>query len=92
MKKLMILLCAIILIGCIPHIQDPPTISDISDSAATIESFAIRYKEWDMEAIFAEATRGCNLYKKKAVALSSRCVERADNGVCVAKKFLFACS
>jgi hypothetical protein len=75
---LIFLLSAGALYGC-----STPVISDINDSAVKVQS------AWYNNAneAMSEANRGCGLYGKSAVAISSRCLD----GYCMNKEFLFAC-
>src|SRR5437867_1156593 len=60
-----------------------PVISDINDSAVKVQS------AWynNQNEAMAEANRGCGLYGKRAVPISSRCLD----GYCSNKELLFAC-
>lgn len=70
---------AIGLAGC----SSTPVISDISDSSVKVQSQAASADA----TVMAKANEGCGLYKKKAVALSRRCLD----GYCINKEYLFAC-
>ena len=99
MKNIMvlaILFSTITLSGCAAYYQ--PSISYISDSLVKVQ---IRINIFELlrsnpfasalASIAKEADRGCGVYGKTAVYLSTYCIARDIAEYCVAKEFLFAC-
>jgi hypothetical protein len=70
----------LLLSGC----AQPAVITDISDSSVTIQQTAFTKPE----SVTAEANRGCALYGKTALPLSTRCLD----AYCTARLNLFACA
>ena len=78
------------LLGCLP--TPPPAISDIRESMVKVQASLIGYPgKVDVDAVQAEAKRGCALYERVETLISERCVS-FDGGTCRVKEFLFTCS
>lgn len=81
--KFILLILALGMNGCALPLQ-PAVIADISDSALTVQ----QNMRTPMEAVVAEAERGCALFSKAATPISTRCI----NDSCAPRLHLFACT
>lgn len=59
----------------------PPAISDIAHDKVKVVGSG------DQRAVMVEAERGCAIYKRTPIAISSRCLD----AYCTQKEYLFAC-
>ena len=85
------LMATTLLFGCFS--ARPPAISDIRESMVKVRADMewITEDQIDMNAVRAEAERGCGIYERTAAPVSEYCSQFDDWGFCLAKEFLFAC-
>jgi hypothetical protein len=83
--KTMWMLGLLPLAACTMPERPKPAITEISDSSVSVLQ---RYGATN-EAVALEAVRGCGLYGKKPVPVSSRC---AGPDSCLSTVHLFACT
>ena len=85
------LVATTLLFGCFS--ARPPAISDIRESMVKVRADMewITEDQIDMNAVRAEAERGCGLYERTATPVSKYCSQSDEWGTCLAKEFLFAC-
>ena len=89
---LAVLFSAVTLSGCATTYQ--PSISYTSDSfvRVQIQLGVFRVLGKDAKAsIVKEAVRGCGIYGKTAVYLSTYCIANVIFEYCISKEFLYAC-
>lgn len=90
MKLLITALAAVFLCSCAQIY--PPAISDVSPFSVRVQADSRYYHEIDLEAVEAEAERGCGLYGKQISFVSSRCVLfDASGNDCMMQEFLYLC-
>ena len=88
---IIIITLATLLTACVP--TPPPAISAIWESMVKVQASLLGVSGTvDMNAVKAEAKRGCELYRRVTTLISERCAVFDVYGVCYAKEFLFTCN
>ena len=89
MRLFVVAMSAVFLQGCFP--PPPPAISDIPPSTVRVQAQVNPFYETDLNAVDAEAQRGCGIYGKQPNFISSRCILFDELEECMVLEFLYIC-